>query len=239
MPSPMRLRKSIKPPKRYEDELGEGGHLIRSPSVTSQPKAYRGKVIEHNPDLPPAAFPTLDPRRPTPPRTNQQQLNHQKMPSNQRNHAHSPTASPPHQQPATNFSNRDLNHPFSLRDPVFDYPLDNMTGFDPSSQQHMDNGVGNPIWERNMALLDGFEQRTDLEWEEAEMATSDEGSPTSRTRKENALLIGKVCSHAGVGRARCSSCADGRQLPAAALGRHPRQPARPDGARGRRKGSQR
>ncbi|KAI4095740.1 MAG: hypothetical protein LQ344_001457 [Seirophora lacunosa] len=192
MPSPMRLRKSIKPPKRYEDELGEGGHLIRSPSVTSQPKAYRGKVIEHNPDLPPAAFPTLDPRRPTPPRTNQQQLNHQKMPSNQRNHAHSPTASPPHQQPATNFSNRDLNRPFSLRDPVFDYPLDNMTGFDPSSQQHMDNGIGNPIWERNMALLDGFEQRTDLEWEEAEMATSDEGSPTSRTRKENALLIGKT-----------------------------------------------
>ncbi|KAI4115522.1 MAG: hypothetical protein LQ345_003890 [Seirophora villosa] len=192
MPSPMRLRKSVKPPKRYEDELEVGGHLIRSPSLTSRPKSYRGKVIEHNPDLPPAAFPTLDPRRPTPPRTNQQQLNHQKMPSTQRKHAHSPTASPPHQQPATNFSNRDLNHPFSLRDPVFDYPLDNMTGFDPFSQQHMDNGIGNPIWERNMALLDGFEQRTDLEWAEAEMATSDEGSPTSRTRKENALLIAKT-----------------------------------------------
>ncbi|KAL8956910.1 MAG: hypothetical protein Q9193_005687 [Seirophora villosa] len=188
----MGLRKSIKPPKRYEDELGEGGHLIRSPSVTSRPKPYRGKVIEHNPDLPPAAFPTLDPRRPTPPRNNQQQLNHQKMPSTQRKPAHSPTVSPPHQQPATFFSNRDLNHPFSLRDPVFDYPLDNMTGFDPSSQQRMDNGIGNPIWERNMALLDGFDKRTDLEWEEAEMATSDEGSPTLRTRKENALVIGKT-----------------------------------------------
>ncbi|KAL9010992.1 MAG: hypothetical protein Q9173_004120 [Seirophora scorigena] len=190
MPTPMGLRKSVKAPKRYEDELGEGGHLIRSPPVTSRPKSYRGKVIEYNPDLPPAAFPTLDPRRPTPPRANQQQLNHQ-MPSNQRKYARSPTASPPHQQPATNFSNRDLNHPFSLRDPVSDYPLDNMTGFDQASQQHMHNGIGNPIWERNMALLDGFEKRTDLEWAEAEMGTSDEGSPTSRARKENAFMIGE------------------------------------------------
>ncbi|CAD6580005.1 MAG: hypothetical protein ASARMPRED_009321 [Alectoria sarmentosa] len=77
----LRNRKRIKAPRRFEDagvitssprqesyeELEESSALeeeiYKSPKPKkpkSKPRAYHGEVIEFNPDLPPAAFPTLD-----------------------------------------------------------------------------------------------------------------------------------------------------------------------------------
>lgn len=59
----MRLRSHIRPPKRLVDEIQNGtadaARSLRQP--TSPPRL---RIIEFNPNLPPAAFPTLDTPRP-------------------------------------------------------------------------------------------------------------------------------------------------------------------------------
>ncbi|KAL8977886.1 MAG: hypothetical protein Q9177_006541, partial [Variospora cf. flavescens] len=185
----MGLRKSVKAPKRYEDEIAERGQLQRSPPInshppiTTRPKAYRGPVIEYNPNLPPAAFPTLDPRQPTPAPRYQQQMDRH-IPSNPRRRNGNPTPSPPYRPPPSNFSDADLNHSFPLRKTFSESSHGNMAGIGQASRSHhMDNGIGNPIWEGNMAIMEKLSKRTDEDWVMAEMETSDEGESSSPQTK--------------------------------------------------------
>lgn len=59
----MNLRKFVKAPKRYEPELDDAPHEERYMPTVKKP-LFRAPVIEYNPYLPPAAFPTLDKPRP-------------------------------------------------------------------------------------------------------------------------------------------------------------------------------
>ncbi|KAL9017246.1 MAG: hypothetical protein Q9185_005411 [Variospora sp. 1 TL-2023] len=203
MPTPMGLRKSVKAPKRYEDEIAERGQLLPSPPVnshppiTTRPKAYRGPVIEYNPNLPPAAFPTLDPRQPTPAPGYQQQMDRH-IPSNPRRRNGNPTPSPPYRPPPSNFSHRDLNHSFPLRKTSSQSSYGIMAGIGQASRSHhMDNGIGNPIWEGNMAIMEKLSKRTDEDWVMAEMETSDEGESSSQqTKPKGAKPNGKAASSA-------------------------------------------
>lgn len=56
-------------------------------------------------------------------------------------------------------------------------------------QHHMDNGRGNPIWERNMALLGDMGQRTDEGWFDAEMETSDEEEGSEQTKRKVRKMV--------------------------------------------------
>lgn len=61
----MQLRKNIKPPRRYEEYQQPNDddvekEVFHSPPKPSTRAAYRGKIIEFDPSLPPAVFPTTD-----------------------------------------------------------------------------------------------------------------------------------------------------------------------------------
>jgi hypothetical protein len=66
----MRLRESIRPPERFNSEL----IITPSPKKTlREPKKPRTpRFIDYNPNLPPAAFPTLDPANLSQSRTGEQ-----------------------------------------------------------------------------------------------------------------------------------------------------------------------
>ncbi|KAL8640468.1 MAG: hypothetical protein Q9228_002625 [Teloschistes exilis] len=61
----MELRKKINPPKRLDDEIAEKADDAERvpPAKALSGQAYCGNITQHNPNLGPAAFPTLDPRR--------------------------------------------------------------------------------------------------------------------------------------------------------------------------------
>ncbi|MCJ1250477.1 hypothetical protein MMC30_007705 [Trapelia coarctata] len=59
----MNLRKHVKAPKRYAPELDDAPHEERYMPTVRKP-LFQPPVIEYNPHLPPAAFPTLDKPKP-------------------------------------------------------------------------------------------------------------------------------------------------------------------------------
>ena len=59
----MNLRKNVKAPKRYTPELDDAPAEERYMPTIRKP-LFQAQVIEYNPHLPPAAFPTLDKPRP-------------------------------------------------------------------------------------------------------------------------------------------------------------------------------
>ncbi|KAL8713645.1 MAG: hypothetical protein Q9225_006721 [Loekoesia sp. 1 TL-2023] len=168
MPVAMELRKNIKAPRRYEDELDE--EAARPSPVRAAP----ANVIRQNPNLPPAAFPTLDLRQPSA-RENRQADNH--IPTNYRKNAHDPA----------NSSSREPNRRSTTTEPhspqLQHLP---MASTSQVTGPHMDNGPGNPIWEMNMRLLEKLDKRTDEDWFMAEMETSDEDGAPSQPKAKNA-----------------------------------------------------
>ncbi|KAL8923376.1 MAG: hypothetical protein Q9208_004646 [Pyrenodesmia sp. 3 TL-2023] len=177
----MELRKSSsrKAPRRYEDELEEE-HGQPSSVRVARHNAYRGKVIEYNPQLRPAVFPTLNPG--TLPPENQQRPNANAA-ANQRKET---------QTPSTSFSSRDLPTSFLQQDSLQISPQAMPAtlqqpdmSFGASNSLHTrDNGPGNPVWEKNMAQMALFGDRTEEDWNIAEMVSSDEDvEPTRKTQK--------------------------------------------------------
>jgi hypothetical protein len=59
----MNLRKHVKAPQRYEPELVDAPYEERYMPTARKP-LFRPPIVEYNPRLPPAAFPTLDKPRP-------------------------------------------------------------------------------------------------------------------------------------------------------------------------------
>jgi len=59
----MNLRKQVKAPKRYAPELDDAAHEERYMPTVRKP-LFQAQVIDYNPHLPPAAFPTLDKPKP-------------------------------------------------------------------------------------------------------------------------------------------------------------------------------
>ncbi|KAL8706798.1 MAG: hypothetical protein Q9201_000224 [Fulgogasparrea decipioides] len=194
----MQLRKSVKAPRRYEDEQAEeADHPERiSPAKVPSHLAYRGQVIPYNPNLPPAAFPTLDTRQPNPARENQLRAtreNNHPIHRNGQTQYNAPLDLPSQsQQPS--FHNRQdaqrfTQQPAGLEGTVTpasclhspQHPHMALPGERP--RPHTDNGPGNPIWEMNMNLMAEL-GRTAEEEVMAEMETSDEDEATPRPKRK-------------------------------------------------------
>ncbi|KAL8669602.1 MAG: hypothetical protein Q9168_005810 [Polycauliona sp. 1 TL-2023] len=183
-PPAMRLRNRAerKAPRRFVEELEQGapsqGYTIRLPNRG----AYRGPVTEYNPSLPPAVFPTLDPRASVN-NTHHTQHNFFDVPT-------SPLSpSSPHldeQQPSETTSEAAQNMiNANSRAPGLDPRLRREVHL--SNPNHMDmipfagpelydtsNGMNNPVWKKNMRRMEEMGQMDDYEVEAANMATSDE-----------------------------------------------------------------
>ncbi len=178
----LRDRRKKKAPKRYVDELEqeeeeEGGQSQNLLLPSARHGAYRGPVIEFNPDLTPAAFPTLDPR-----------ANNAFHPSShvhttQHKNSADPSASSTHQQQQERSpSEADLN--YQSMDSTDRRMISEFRQFDPhhllmnplmgAPCHDTSNGPDNPVWRNNMRIMDDMGKMTDEELIMAEMATSDE-----------------------------------------------------------------
>ncbi|KAL9028481.1 MAG: hypothetical protein Q9196_003154 [Gyalolechia fulgens] len=157
----MELRKHRKAPRRYSRELEEESSPQTRPS---KPSPIKAKIIQYNPDLPPAVFPTLDPRQGL---TDEKNLPDNHELTNDQKNARRPTSS--------SAPERDLTAataPSRLQQPQ-------TASASQTTKPGMDNGPGNPIWEKNMKLLDELDQRTEEEWFIKECETSSEEESTS------------------------------------------------------------
>lgn len=174
----MELRKKINPPKRLDDEIAEKADDAERvpPAKALSGQAYCGKITQHNPNLGPAAFPTLDPRCIA---LHHAQKRRTLIPSS--SHSSLSTPVPSHQNPineTVTAVETGLIRDFHQMRPQQSHMLSQ----ERKAAPHTDNGPGNPIWEANMKLMEKLGSRTEEEEFMAEMETSDEEDAPTQPR---------------------------------------------------------
>ncbi|CAF9942888.1 MAG: hypothetical protein ALECFALPRED_010182 [Alectoria fallacina] len=220
----LRNRKRIKAPRRFEDagvitssprqesyeELEESSELeeeiYKSPKPKkpkSKPRAYHGQVIEFNPDLPPAAFPTLDHpdyihnggNVPIDLESHLSRLQSREprlagfeavSPSFLGRGCHRKEIDLTGDHPnvtstAADFTRRESQHTTQTSITVEKQPRASM----PSNVygESTDNGPRNPIWASNMARMEEAGRMSDLDRNILEMESSDEEDAAVRPTK--------------------------------------------------------
>ena len=221
----LRNRKKIKAPKRFEDEYEYGcsntsptrqespeeeseesseleEEIYKSPkpktSKSRKQPAYRGKVIEFNPNLPPAAFPTLDHPSyvhnggsvPIDLEPHSLGSESQELTVFEANDPHSSeqtvfTKNVPVPRPTTaKFSHQ--NSPFVMQ--RSNQGQEQARGNMPSTMHGgpNDNKPQNPIWASNMARMEEAGKMSDLDRIMLEMETNDEEDIATDRRSKHA-----------------------------------------------------
>jgi hypothetical protein len=215
-PYTLRERNDIKAPKRFDDD-DYGSSPRKTSTHEDSPKEkksrkspqleqlrwpspprirstkkdiYRGPITEFNPNLPPAAFPTLDVSQPSPPISNQDQdVNqdniHSGLPvSDLSDEDYSISGNGPHQRvnSQTMFSTPARTPSGSTRPrSSTSITIDSPTGLAPTDGLGpSDNGSQNPTWAKNMKKIGELGRRTGFDWTMAEMETSDEGEQPTK-----------------------------------------------------------
>ena len=221
-PYTLRKRKDIKAPRRYDDDnygsspresstrencskdedSRESLQLeqLRWPSPppkrSTKKNACRGPVIEFNPNLPPAAFPTLDKPWPNQISDQDQHNMHPELPIPDLSDEQAAVADSsvsgngPHQRvnPPTMFSTPTRAPSGSTRPRLGpSITVDRAMGVAPiyNGLGSMDNGPQNPIWASNVKKIGELVRRTSFDWIMHEMDTSDEEPPAKVTKKDN------------------------------------------------------
>ncbi|KAL8776187.1 MAG: hypothetical protein Q9194_003306 [Teloschistes cf. exilis] len=174
----MELRKKINPPKRLDDEIAEKADDAERvpPAKALSGQAYCGNITQHNPNLGPAAFPTLDPRRIALHHSHQRRA---LVPSS--SHSSLSTPVPSHQNPineTVTAVETGLTGNFHQMRPQQSHTYSQ----ERKAAPHTDNGPGNPIWEANMKLMEKLGSMTEEEEFMAEMETSDEEDAPTQPR---------------------------------------------------------
>lgn len=196
----MNLRKTIKARTFYDDRDFRDPHqdeVYRALPIPTRQPGFRGQVIDYNPRLRPAAFPTI-PLGQVIAQTGEEVTTH----------TVSELKAIPFTRPevtaAANASSSALELPISQSQNASqaadafqgqpgdtEFPLnvsDMFTSIDqkdwsrrlsparsPSLERQISvSDKGNPVYTKNMELMERLSKRTDEEWAEAEMATSDE-----------------------------------------------------------------
>lgn len=186
----MNLRKKIKRRTFYDDQDYHDpnqAEVYRAPPKPVK-SAYTGKVIEFNPQLRPAVFPTIplaqvveEPKNEASGPDLSESPNTE--PINQLSRITSPTPDTPVQsvdslpeQPDQRESVFDVSSmSTSIDKVVWARKLTMPPERTPSpTYRTRSNRPENPVFENNMALMEKLSERTDEEWAAAEMATSDE-----------------------------------------------------------------
>ena len=220
----LRNRKKIKAPKRFEDEY-EYGYYNSSPTRQESPEevseesseleeeiyeppksksrkqpAYRGKVIEFNPYLPPAAFPTLDHpcyvhnggTVPIDLELHSLGSESQELTGFEANNPHSlgSTENVPVPRPTTtNFTHQ--NSPCVMQRSKKGQEQARVNTPSPVHEEGPnDNGPQNPIWASNVTRIEEAGKMSDLDRIMLEMETSDEEDIATDRRSKLARKAG-------------------------------------------------
>lgn len=157
MPARMELRKHVKAPRRYSHEIEEDSPPT-SPTKfrLSKPCPIKAKITQYNPDLPPAAFPTLDPRTTLACDTSQsEKLSDRQTDARKHDNARSSTSLSSTERELMAQQQRSMSTT-------------------PTTMSSIDNGPGNRIWEKNMKKMDEMSMRSEEEWFARECETSSE-----------------------------------------------------------------
>ncbi|SLM39204.1 hypothetical protein LPUS_09696 [Lasallia pustulata] len=159
----MELRKKVKRPQRYEPETDDAGRAERYLPPLNRP-VFSVPIIEYNPDLRPAAFPTLDPAQ-----TALSEQDHVVEPSETKSRQQADTVSIV-QRPLRQLDSATSRAPDQI---------EARTGITPGiavedENRRASNCDDNPVYVRNMQLSQQWSQRTDHDWNIQEMETSDE-----------------------------------------------------------------
>ena len=202
----MNLRKTIKVRTFYDDKDYRDPHqdeVYRAPPKPAKKPAYQGQVVEYNPDLRPAVFPTIPigqvvrepveevetridceslPTSPIPLESRAQLTSSTDAPTDAANlltltsQNTSQPADQPEQPSQASRSAFDVSGMFtSLDHKEWAQRLAFPPGRSPSPDRRTSAScMDNPVFARNMGLMEKLSQRTDEEWVEAEMATSEE-----------------------------------------------------------------
>lgn len=205
----LRNRHERKAPRRYVEELEltreeqEGAQSQKTTTNLPKRGTYRGPVIEFNPDLSPAVFPTLDPRE----SNFAQDSSHAHHTQNtQHNFSDGPSSPSPHpeehrpsSEAAQNMSNGNRRtHGFDPRlfrefRPPNPNNLD-MIPFGGPEIYDTSNGPHNPVWSDNMRRMEVVNNMDEYEIEAANMATSDEEEePKVQPPKKRKRAISRKC----------------------------------------------
>ena len=188
----MRLRSpsALKTPQRYDNANYEDRHQneVRQPIAEPETsKAYRGRVIEYNPNLRPAVFPTIPldqevdeslftssenapsqhPHRAT------QTPQPKDVGSDDQSDASSQTlrGSPLSNPGMYSFTSTDDRWSRELNKDLNSSPL---RASSPKMPAKPSAGIGSKVWNENMKKLDMLAERTETDWNIAEMETSEE-----------------------------------------------------------------
>ncbi|KAI9696275.1 MAG: hypothetical protein M1836_005828 [Candelina mexicana] len=162
----MQLRNEIKRPNRFEEDPTIYQAPKRAPQ-TYRPKAARPhSCVDFNPNLAAAAFPTLDQVRPESP------IAKDGLAKSLRG-GFSTDLAPLYQVTPTSAQKASEPHcPAPARCQRYpDCTNNTPAGFDPNSR--VNNGPPNPVFVRNWTLAGQLAQRTDDEWFEQEVLTSE------------------------------------------------------------------
>lgn len=196
----MELRKKKKAPVYYDDvdfRNPQQEEVFFTPSKSAKKLGYTGLPIDYNPNLRPAAFPTIphghqvdleveDVTRPTPPATNKA-LATSSAASSSAQFLQAPTVAVSLRQRQSQAYNSALPTPNMFTQADKDEWAQRLAfnaGRSPSPDRRAaSHGLLNPVLAGNYALMNKFGKRTDVEWVAAEMATSDEEDDEPRGRQ--------------------------------------------------------
>ena len=217
----LRNRKRIKAPKRFEDEdyitsprqespeeFEESSELEEEIYQSPKPKkpkvqrpAYRGKVTDFNPNLPPAAFPTLDhpdyvhnggnvavdPDSYLSGFESRELAGYEPISSDSLGRDfHSEEIDPANEFPTATSTTANFKHqrsPSIMQRPKTEQKRARGSMLSSMYGESTDNGPRNPIWASNMARMEEAGRMSDLDRIMLEMETSDEEDEAARPAK--------------------------------------------------------
>lgn len=187
----MKLRKARKAPKRFDDyewEEEEEDHEARVTTTSPKPRAYsamhlRPHTLPYNPNLPPAAFPTLEygvPREANSVATESESPHAKSLVLNTKIQSHikwlrNNKTIGQKVEPAKIPVPPSYTTPLDVQpDSMYD-KLSRMTAQRETAEIiYHQQQRGNEVYARNMEILDRMAKRTDDDWNIQEMMTSDE-----------------------------------------------------------------
>ena len=185
----MELRAKVFAPRRFDDPESHGELARRYESEEPRQRCgakasripYRiVKHVEYNPNLPPAAFPTLESWLPRTDATNRSS-----SPGGENSELR--TGSPTEKSPRTSISAPPRHRFQRSRSTVI---LESSDDASEVGDRIRSNGLDNLVYHRNMMVIDEMQKRTDNDWEIAEMQTSSEdekAASASRKKVKNEI----------------------------------------------------
>ena len=171
----MQLRKKVNPPKRYKPELKDSAFEQRYTPSTDRP-IFDIPYVDFDPQLPPAAFPTLDPaevalrqslakinRNPKPQQNNPSDgFDFAETSSNNNSGSPSSTSMPSSMARRANGSNPNQIRHLGLTEDDVETDLEHS------------NSTRNPTYKDNWKILSELKEKSETDWNMMEMDTSDE-----------------------------------------------------------------